>query len=110
MKEFRRFGNGKGAYVKVVGWAESPQAFEELVRRQSESLDCILVELEKVELLDVRMQADDYPDEFINLRQTAIRQPTDTVFGTLLHLRSRRLELACGGRFTSALTAGRVSE
>jgi hypothetical protein len=82
VKGFRRFGNGRGAYVNVVAWAELPQAFLEQVRRQSESLDCILVELEKVELLEVRMQTDDYPDEFIDIRQTAIRQPTDTVFGT----------------------------
>jgi hypothetical protein len=82
VKGFRRFGDGKGAYVNVVAWAESPKAFEEQVRRQSASLDCILVELEEVELLEVRMQADDYPDEFIDMRQTAIRQPTDTVFGT----------------------------
>jgi hypothetical protein len=81
-KGFRRFGNGKGAYVHVVAWAESSQSFEDQVRRQSESLDCILVELEEVALLEVRMKADEYPDEFINMRSTAIRQPTDTVFGT----------------------------
>jgi hypothetical protein len=81
VKGFRRFGKGKGAYVHVVAWAESSQAFEEQVRRQSESLDCVLVELEDVESLEARMQADEYPDEFINMRETAMRQPKDTVFG-----------------------------
>ena len=82
LQGFRRFAKGKGAYVHVGAWAESSQAVEEQVGRQSERLDCVLVELEDVESLEARMQADDYPDEFINMRETAMRQPTDTVFGT----------------------------
>jgi hypothetical protein len=47
----------------------------------SESLDCILYGLEEVGLLDAKMEADNYPEEFINMRATATRQPADTVFG-----------------------------
>jgi hypothetical protein len=49
-KNFRRFGEGKGAYVNVVGWAESKSSFEQKVKRHAEGMDCILVELEKVNL------------------------------------------------------------
>lgn len=82
VKDFRRFGRGKGAYVNVVAWAESKLAFEEKVRRQVEGLDCILVELDNVQLLESRMNTLDFPEEFIDMRQTANRQPNDTVFGT----------------------------
>ena len=82
-KNFRRFGRGKGAYVNVVAWAESPQIFEQRVRSTVQmGLDCILLELEEIELLEDRMSADDFPEEFINMRATAHRQPTDVVFGT----------------------------
>lgn len=81
-KNFRRFGKGKGAYVNIVAWAESKAAFGEKVRRHVQGLDCILIELEEVQPLDKRMDALDFPDEFIDMRQTAIRQPDDTVFGT----------------------------
>ena len=81
VKGFRRFGKGRGAYVNVVAWAESQQAFEENVRYHSEKLDCILVELDHVGLLETRMKSSDFPEEFIDMRQTAIRQPEDTVFG-----------------------------
>jgi hypothetical protein len=30
-KNFRRFGDGKGAYVNAVAWAESAQHFERRV-------------------------------------------------------------------------------
>lgn len=82
-KNFRRFGEGKGAYVNVVRWAESAQDFEDKVRHIARrDLDCILIELERVGLLEERMATDDFPDEFINMRGTAYRQPEDTVFGT----------------------------
>ena len=81
VKNFRRFGKGKGAYVNVVAWADSQAAFEEKVKRHTEDLDCILVELEHVQLLESRMNLRDFPEEFINMRQTATRHPEDTVFG-----------------------------
>jgi hypothetical protein len=82
-KNFRRFEDGKGAYVNVVRWAESAQDFEEKVRHiAARELDCILIELEGVELLEERMATDEFPDEFINMRATAYRQREDTVFGT----------------------------
>ena len=81
-KNFRRFGKGRGAYVNVVAWAESPQEFERKVRTiAKKDLDCILVELENIERLEQRMCADEFPEEFINMRATAHRQPEDTVFG-----------------------------
>jgi hypothetical protein len=81
-KNFRRFGRGKGAYVNVVAWAGSKAAFEEKVQRHAEGLDCALIELEEVQFLESRMETVDFPEEFITMRQTANRQPRDTVFGT----------------------------
>ncbi len=52
-KEFRRFGdNVKGAYVNTVAWACSEEEFGES------------------------------PEELIDMRNTAQRQPTDIIFGT----------------------------
>jgi hypothetical protein len=82
VKGFRRFGQGKGAYVNVVACAASHETFQEAVKRHAEQLDCILVELDEVQLLETRMSSEDYPEEFIDMRQTAIRQPNDMVFGT----------------------------
>ncbi len=47
----------------------------------SESLDCVLYGLEGVGLLEEKMEASNYPEEFINMRATATRQRQDTVFG-----------------------------
>jgi hypothetical protein len=82
VKGFRRFGDGRGAYVNVVACVESRAVFEERVKRHSEGMDCILVDLEQVQLLEARMSADDYPEELITMRETAARQTSDTVFGT----------------------------
>lgn len=82
VKNFRRFDKGKGAYVNIAAWAESKAAFEEKVKRHTKEMDCVLVELEDVQLLDSRMKLPDFPEEFIDMRQTANRQHTDTVFGT----------------------------
>jgi hypothetical protein len=73
---------GKGAYVNVVASVESKEAFAERVKRHVEGIDCILVELEKVQLLETRMSEEDYPEELITMRETAAHQTTDTVFGT----------------------------
>ena len=81
-KDFRRFGKGKGAFVWVAAWAESRAAFETNVKVMSEGLDCILYGLEEVGLLDAKMEADTYPEEFAEMRATATRHPQDTVFGT----------------------------
>jgi hypothetical protein len=81
VKGFRRFGTGKGAYVNVVACVESQAAFEERVKRHSEGMDCILVELEHVHLLEARMSEEEFPEELITMRETAARQTSDTVFG-----------------------------
>jgi len=52
------------------------------VKRHVEGLDCILVELENVQLLETRMSREGYPEELINMRLTATLQPEDSVFGT----------------------------
>jgi hypothetical protein len=44
-------------------------------------MDCILVEIEHVQLLEARMSCEDYPEELITMRETATRQTADTVFG-----------------------------
>ena len=80
-KDFRRFGEDKGAFVWVAAWAESPTDFEKKVRLISETLDCILYGLEKIGPLEARMELAEYPEEFINMRATAHRQPLDTIFG-----------------------------
>jgi hypothetical protein len=80
-KDFRRFADGKGAFVWVVAWEESQSTFKEKVRVMSESLDCILYGLEDVDLLEEKMKTEGYPEEFINMRETANRQPEDTIFG-----------------------------
>lgn len=82
VKNFRRFGKGKGAYVNVAAWAESKAGFEEKVKRHVEELDCILVELEEVQLLESRMNTPDFAEELVDMRPTANRQQNDTVFGT----------------------------
>jgi len=82
-KEFRRFGDdGKGAYVNVVACVNSETEFTERVKRMVSTLDCILLELEGVQLLEQRMEEPDYPEELITMRSTAQRQPLDLVFGT----------------------------
>jgi hypothetical protein len=81
-KNFRRFGTGKGAYVNVVAWADSREHFADRVRESAANLDCILVELEEITAVENRMKADDFPEEFIDMRATAYRQPKDIVFGT----------------------------
>lgn len=81
VKNFRRFGKGKGAYVNVVAWAKSQSEFEEKVNRHTKGLDCVLVELESVQLLESRMARDDFPEELTTMRETAIRQQEDTVWG-----------------------------
>ena len=80
-KDSRRFGDGKGAFVWVAAWADSQITFETKVTVMSEGLDCIMYGFENVGLMEDTMETEGYPDEFINLRATAIRQPLDTVFG-----------------------------
>lgn len=82
-KEFRRFGDdGKGAYVNIVAWAGSEEEFRSRVQGVVTTLDCILLELEKIQLLASRMEEPDYPEELIEMRSTAQRQKDDIVFGT----------------------------
>jgi hypothetical protein len=84
-KDFRRFGDGKGAYVNVVAWAESAELFEQRVTAiAQEQLDCIVREMEKVELLESTLQREGCPDEFFTMRTTAERQPDDVVFGVFM--------------------------
>ena len=46
-----------------------------------EQLDCIVCEMEKVELLESTLQREGCSDEFFTMRTTAERQPNDVVFG-----------------------------
>ncbi|HEY6370534.1 MAG TPA: hypothetical protein VIX37_08140, partial [Candidatus Sulfotelmatobacter sp.] len=82
VKNFRRFGKRKGAYVNVVAWADGQTAFEEKGKRHVEGLDCILVELGDMQLLESTMEIPESPEELIAMRQTSLRQPNDTAFGT----------------------------
>lgn len=82
VKNFRRFGKGKEAYVNVVAWAKSQGTFEAKVKQHATDLDCIPVELENVELIENRMERGGFSEELITMRETANRQPDDTVWGT----------------------------
>ena len=93
-KDFKRFGDGKGAYVNVVAWAESASHFEKRVTAiVAEELDCIVREIEQIELLEAALQREGCPDEFFTMRATAERQPDDVMFGTFHTLGPRRCEL-----------------
>jgi hypothetical protein len=82
-KDFKRFGDdGKGAYVNVAASVSSEAEFIERVERLVPTLDCILLELDDVQPLDKRMEDLDYPEELIDMRSTAGRQPSDLIFGT----------------------------
>jgi hypothetical protein len=82
-KDFSRFGDdGKGAYVNIVAWASSEEEFRQRVEKIAPKLDCILLELEHIQLLNERMEQPDYPQDLIDMRSTAERQPADIVFGT----------------------------
>ena len=82
-KGFRRFGDdGKGAYVNVVASVGSEAEFRARVERIVPTLDCILLELDHVKLLDERMEEPDSPEELITMQSEAQRQPADLVFGT----------------------------
>lgn len=82
-KNFKRFGDGKGAYVNVVAWAESAKHFERrVIAIADQQLDCIVLELEQVELLEAALDCEGCPDEFFTMQGTAERQPEDVLFGT----------------------------
>jgi len=81
--EFRRFGDdGKGAWVNVVGWAESADKFHQKLIYFSGTLDCLVTEFQKVQLLENRLEEDEIPDELFTMKSTAIRQPGDMIFGS----------------------------
>ena len=44
-------------------------------------LDCNLLELDGAQLLNSRTGKPDYPEELIEMRATALRQPKDVIFG-----------------------------
>ena len=67
--------------MNVVAWAESANHFERRVTDiAKEQLDCIVREMERVELLESALQREGCPDEFFTMRTTAERQPNDVVF------------------------------
>jgi len=71
----KRFGDGKGAYVNVVAWAESAKHFEGRVTAiAAEQLDCIVREMEQVELFEAALQREGCPDEYPQCE----RQPKDS--------------------------------
>lgn len=64
-----------------MAWVRSLQEFQRLVSKRANELGCVLIELENVQLLESRMKTPDFPEELITMRETATRQPGDTVFG-----------------------------
>jgi hypothetical protein len=83
IKDADPFDGGKGAWSNVVAWVDSQDEFEKRVRRHAEGMGYILIELKEVQLLETRMSREDYPEELIEMQQTATRQPEDSIWGTL---------------------------
>jgi hypothetical protein len=75
------FDGGKGAWSNVVAWVDSQDEFEKRVRRHAEGMGYILVELDAVQLLETRMSREDYHEELLDMRETATRQPEDSIWG-----------------------------
>ena len=81
-RDFKRFGDGRGAYVNVVAWAESAKHFEQRVAAiAQDQLDSIVREIEHIELVEIAVKRDTYPEELFTMRETAVRQSNDVVFG-----------------------------
>ena len=68
--------------MNVVAWAKSQTEFELKIETHVQSLDCILIELENVQLLEARMREQDFHEELITMREIANRQQEDAVWGT----------------------------
>jgi hypothetical protein len=69
-KNFKRFGDGRGAYVNVVAWAESAKHFEDRVTTiAGEQLDCIASFAKWIRLnyLETALQCEGCPDEFFTI-------------------------------------------
>jgi len=82
-EDFRRFGDkGKGAWVNIVAWADDAQHFRKIAGQRARELDCLLLEVDETKLLEIRLEEPDYPEELLDMRTTAFRQPDDTIFGT----------------------------
>ena len=81
-KDFRRFGDGKGAYVQIVAWAKDREHFEQRIKHSVDELDCILRDLDDVELLESKMERGDCSEEVLSMRDTALRQTEDIIYGT----------------------------
>jgi hypothetical protein len=54
--------------VNVVAWAESAKHFEQRVTASAERLDCLVREMEQVELLEAALRREGCPDEFFTMR------------------------------------------
>jgi hypothetical protein len=82
IKDVDPLDGGKGAWANVVAWVDSQDEFEKRIRRHADGMGYVLVELDEVQLLETRMSRENYPEELIDMRQTATRQPEDSIWGT----------------------------
>lgn len=78
----KRLGTGKGAFVKVMSWANSESDFYSKIRSAVSELDLELIELEDREPLAKRMSRNPGGDETTQMADTARTNPNDIVFGT----------------------------
>jgi hypothetical protein len=69
------------AWANVVAWVDSQDEFEKRLRRHAEDLGYLLVEIDAVQSLDTRIRRKDYPEELLDMRETATRQPEDSIWG-----------------------------
>lgn len=77
----KRLGSGKGAFVKVMLWADSDSAFYSKADRAAAELDLLLLELEDREPLAKRLSRIPPGDETEQMAETVRRNPEDIVFG-----------------------------
>ncbi len=61
---------------------DSEEEFGQRAKQAAKDLDCIVLELEHIKLLEERIEDPESPEELITMRTTAQRQPTDIIFGT----------------------------
>jgi hypothetical protein len=78
----KRLGRGKGAFVKVVLWADSDSDFYSKAKKAISELDLHLSELEDREPLVERLSRIEAGDETLQMAETVRMNPDSVVFGT----------------------------
>jgi len=75
-------GEAKGAFVNVVGWADSSDAFYSKIERIVATLHMKLLSLEDAEPFSQRSSRWEVDDSILQMIDTATENQEDLVFGT----------------------------